>query len=441
MQEQLSLRNNLIWFAVSILFAFLIWVIATTQANPIGERGFSRIPVQIEVPDGFILTNDPTSSVRVDVRAQQSVLNRLTNDDIIVRADLSNLESGQHVVPLQVNIARTASADTQPTQINVTLEQSVTQQKPVQLEITQAPAADLDYDPPLPDVLQVQVSGASNQVAEIVAVRGELDLSQQRTSFEIDVPLVPIDIEGNVVSGVTVTPRNTRVSVALAQRDDVQQVSVRPNILVTSLPEGYLLESISYEPQTVFLSGSPSALQGVGTSVNTNPITLLGRTDDFTLEVPLSLPSSDLIVLNDASTITVTVGISAQSSAVQLDNIPITVIGAGDGDQIAVSPPNISVVLNGAIDTLEDLTSDDLEAIVDVSGLVSGTYELEPNIVVQQGQIVVDSRTPLPSLVSVTIDEFNESSSPEATADAPTENTPTTNSVTPTVTPRDTNSD
>lgn len=403
------------WFAISTVLAFFIWLIATTTANPIEERGFSRIPVQIDVPAGLILTNEPTRNVRVDVRAQQSILNRLTADDIIVRADMSMTQPGQYIVPLIVDIARTANADTQPTQITVYLEQVITQQKPVQINVLNPPAADIDHNDPVPDALQVQVSGASNRVSEIVAVRGDIDLSQQRASFEADIPLIAVNADGETIDGVTVTPRTTRVTVALIQREDVQQLPIRPNLLVTTLPPNYRLESIRYEPQTIFISGSPIALRAVGSALDTEPINLAGRTETFTINVPLALPSDELIILSEDNFVTVTVGISPQTSVLQIDDVPVTIIGLDPIYTAQISPPSISVLLSGAIGELDGLTSADLEAVVDVNNLTVGTHELIPAIVVKQRQVNIDTKTPLPSSVNVSILTVQPETTPEAT--------------------------
>src|SRR5215207_4336952 len=131
---QNSIINNLLWFMASLALAVLVWFVATLEANPVGEARYS-VDVQILKDDGTIITNNPRSSVQVFIQAQANVLNLLDAEDIVVTADVRGREPGTYTVPLAVSISRPARADTQPAQITVSLEQLVTRQKPVRVNI------------------------------------------------------------------------------------------------------------------------------------------------------------------------------------------------------------------------------------------------------------------------------------------------------------------
>ena len=395
--------NNILWLAGSIALAFVVWFFAVVQANPIVQTSFNNIAVQFEYDDGLIITNDPRDMVRVIIRAQQSVLGLLTREDIMVRADLRGRGPGLYTIPLSVEIARTAVADTQPAQITVQLERVEAQQKPVNIYVTAPPAVDYGHDDPVADVLQALVSGASGEVASVALVRADVDMSDRRSSFEVDVPLIAYDAQGQRVPDITVEPRTARVSVNIFQRDDVQPVSVRPNILVETLPRGYVLQSIRYEPQVVYLSGSPGELSALGGAISTEPVSLDGRTADFSISVPLALPSTGLLVLSDPSTITINVGITAQTRVLQLENIPLELVGVPAGFEVRVQPEAVSVVLNGPLTVREGITAQDVQALIDLSGAAAGTQERSPTILVKQGQVSVDTITILPPVINLTI--------------------------------------
>lgn len=120
---------NLSWLLASFLLAFLVWILATVQADPIAQQTLASVPVTIVTREGYTVIDLPRPpTVRVIVRGQQSAISLLTADDLSVRANLTEADIGQVTVPLTVNIGRRGiySADTQPSQITVTVDQITT---------------------------------------------------------------------------------------------------------------------------------------------------------------------------------------------------------------------------------------------------------------------------------------------------------------------------
>jgi YbbR domain-containing protein len=404
MAQRSSLMYNLSWLAASFVLAFLVWILATVQADPIAQQTLSNVPVTIVMRDGYTVIDMPrTPTVRVIVQGQQSAIRLLTMDDISVRANLTDAEPGQITVPLTVTIGRRGiyAADTQPSQITVTVDEITTAQKPLEVNVTAAPPVDFAYDPPQADMLQAAVTGASSKVNQVVAVRAQLDLSNRRNPLDIVTPLVPIDVQGNRVNDVTVEPRTTTVSVNIYAREDVRQLTIRPAIELDTLEAGYMLTSIGYEPQTLYVSGSADHLSQLPATVETAPINLSGRTEDFSVDVEVELPD-DVVILSGSNTVTVTLGISAQTTARQIDTVPIEVIGLSEGFTAALTPDIISVVISGPVSVVNQISPLDVRAIVDLNGLPVGTQEVVPRVIIQQGRASLDT-TLLPAVVTVNI--------------------------------------
>jgi YbbR domain-containing protein len=422
-QLRAAITQNLLWFGISLVLAFFVWFFAIVQSDPIQAQTYRSITVQIVPDDGFIVANQPTNSVLVTLRAQQTVLAAITRDDITVSAALVGKTAGTHTVPLNVRVNRPGiiAVDTQPTQITVTLERVEVGQKPVRIVITNPPPADYAYDEPTPDIFQVEVRGSSSQVASVVYVQGEIDLGNERNPLETDIQLFAVDADGNRINDILLTPLTTRAQVNIYSRPDVKQVTVRPNIRFETLPTGYVFQSIRAEPQFVYLSGTPSELAAVGDTVTTAPIDLTGQTGDFEISVPLDLPSNQLLVLSGDNAINVNIGIAALVTARQIDNVPVEVIGLPRGATITLTPPTVSIVLNGAITVVEDLTSKDVQAIIDMNGLASGNYERVPNVIIKQGQVIVDNYQLLPPRITVNlvVPTPQPENTPEATPETP----------------------
>ena len=149
------------------------------------------------------------------------------------------------------------------------------------------------------------MSGAASLVSQVVAVRGQLDLSASRNPLEVDLRLHAIDADGNRVNGVELEPQTAAVAVNISRRDDIRQIAVRPNVLLSTLPDGFTLKNQSYEPESLFVSGAPDQLEKISDTLLTAPISLEGREAGFVTSVPVQLPDGELFVMGGDSNITV----------------------------------------------------------------------------------------------------------------------------------------
>lgn len=415
-----ALLRHLMWLGASFILAFLVLVVAKIQADPVIEEPFSRIPIQLTPDDGVIITNDPSRVARVFVRAPSSVVNLLVSEDITVSADLEGLGAGTHNVPLVANIARNspASFNTQPAQVTVTLALLESRLKPVHIDTIQPPP-NLAFEMTNQSIQQATVSGSPDQLATVAEVVGTLNLSNVTGSFESNLDLRAVDSDGNAVEDVTIEPAIVSVDVDISQREDTREVAVRPVILFDTIDENFEFRNLTdWEPRTVIINGSPEALAELGNTVDTEPITLAGRTSDFTVDVALALPDDDFVILSGESMISVEIEISEQLITLPLENIEISAIGLADGFEATITPEIISVVLNGPISLLDGVTVEDVQAVIDLNGLEPDTHDIAPRISVN-GQIVsTENVTILPQRVTVILTAPVPEATDEATAEA-----------------------
>ncbi|MBC7870950.1 MAG: hypothetical protein H7Y09_08935 [Chitinophagaceae bacterium] len=394
-----KIGHNLFWFAASLALALMVWIVATMQADPISERAFSGIAVQIEPDTGLLIVGTPPRPVTVLVRAQQSVLSLLTSQDITVHADLAGKGPGTYAVELDVQVARRAVADTRPRQTSVTLEEIQSRLVEVRPNITLEPPLGFQREAPTFSASQVLVSGASSQVQRVVAVRVTSDLSQQRTTLQEDAQVIAIDAEGNSITDVTLEPQSVRVTVPITRREDVREVSITPNIDTGSLADGYIITSLGYEPQTVFVSGN---LTQIPDSLFTQRISLANRTQDFEITVPVVLPGAGLLILGQQDVI-VSVGISALTITRQFENIPVAIIGLAEGLEAQPVTTQVTVLITGPQAELQLLEPEDLQVVLDLNSLLADTYELTPVVSNSQGPLDLENVSVLPATIGVTI--------------------------------------
>ena len=405
-----DLAGNLLWLAVSLLLASGIWYIAVTSADPIGKKSFRSIPVQIVPSQAAEMTNSRLRTVTVTIQGLQTTISDKRADDIVVRADLSRLGPGTHTVPLEVTV-RQPDTDSlrrlvklvQPAQIIVELEPLESHEKKIVIELLEAPPIGFRHDEPAPNVTEVLVSGAASRVRQVVAVRGHLDLSASRNPIEVDLRLYAIDADGNRIDDVQLEPQTATISVNIARRDDIRQIAVRPNVLLDTLPDGFTLKNQSYDPESIFVSGAPEQLGKISDTIFTEPISLVERQEGFVTTVPVQLPGDDLFVMSGDNNVTVSIEIIPIIDSRQIDNIQVAHIGMDGEYSVSIVPKAVSAIVTGPVVTVDALTVENIQVVVDLHGLAPGVYDQEPSISINQGDLSEENVSLLPDVVNVEI--------------------------------------
>src|SRR5258706_5716429 len=129
--------ENLGTFALALILAILVWIVALNEENPIEEAPFSQ-PVAIALrntPANMILISPGATEASVTIRAPRQVWQTLTEQQISVAADLSQLGPGTHVItPTAIVTADNAKVvKIVPANITVVLEREETRACPVKL--------------------------------------------------------------------------------------------------------------------------------------------------------------------------------------------------------------------------------------------------------------------------------------------------------------------
>lgn len=404
-----DLAGNALWLVISVVLATGVWYIAVTSADPIDTRRFSGIPIQYIPSPATVMTNNPLRFATVEIQGSQSAVTSRRSEDIVVRADLTNLGAGTHTVPLDVRVAWPESIsirrqeESQPSQITVELEPIETISRPLNIVVVDPPPLGYRNDVPETERLEMSLSGAASIVSQIIEIRGDLDLSSYRSPVELDVRPYAVNADGDRVGGIELETQTVTIAVNITRRDDVRQIAVRPNVRVDTIPTGYSLASVSPDPRSLFVGGPPVQLANISDTLFTAPISLEDRQTDFELSVPVQLPSDDLFVMGGENSITVTIEILPIIATRQIDNIVVNVIGLDANYEVAIVPQNVSAYINGPVSQVDVLTSEDIQVVVDLNGLEPGVYDLPPSVGISQSDLTEANVSLLPAVLNVEI--------------------------------------
>jgi YbbR domain-containing protein len=420
------LAKNFGTLLTAFVLAVIVWVSAVIASDPNEEHILDR-PVQIEIigqDPNLQIMGELTRDVSLVLSAPSSVWTTLNNDPQSVRAwvDLSNLGPGVHDVPVQIQIVphlvRLISQD--PQQISVTLDSIITQVFPVNLIIKGEPPVGYEAQSPRVDPSEVTVTGPVSLVTMVKEIRLTLDITNATQTINRDLTPLILDSEGRVVTGLTLTPDKITISQPITLQGGYRYVIVRA-VSTGQVANGYRLTNIFVTPVgVVVFSSDPQLVNNLPGYVETQPIDLTGKEDDFETLVNLNLPSG-ISVVGD-SKVLVQVSIAAIESSLAI-SLPVDIIGLSPGLEASVSPTTVDVILSGPVPILNTLGPTDVRVVVDLTGYDVGTYQFIPNVNILPDRVTKVSM--LPSTVEVTI----------TIAPTPTQTVTPSGTITPVQTP------
>jgi YbbR domain-containing protein len=396
-----KLLSGLATLLLSLGLAILIWMVASQENDPTLLQSL-QLPIDLVGQPENSTLNISTNSVVVVVEAPSSVLETLTPSDFSAVIDLSEVAVGEKLLlPVTINTKkpRVSVNSSSPATVSVRLDQLVSREVPVVLDIRGSVARGHTQGEPLIDPETITVVGTAEQVEPLAAARVTIFLNSVRDTFTATPFPIFYDRQGQIasVSGLdSVSTESVAVTIPVAESADFAEKII--DVDWRGQPaDGYRLLGISASPPSVLLQGAPSRLTAL-TQVTTEPIDITGLTETFSQQVTLVLP--DGITLDEVQVLTVTVEIEPiLSTAVY--NRPIEFQGIGEKFTATADPEEARVVLFGPLPILDALTEDEVHITVDAFGLVTGSYSLEP--VVSFPERGLELRSVQPPLITVEI--------------------------------------
>ncbi|MEW6716633.1 MAG: CdaR family protein [Chloroflexota bacterium] len=415
------LKHNLTAFLLAFAMAVAVWVSAVVMADPDKEELFPRpIPIQIiGLEPSLLLVGSIPQQAEITLRAPTSVWDQLLSDSeaIQITADLTGLEAGTYIVPLQpkINTEPVRIISLQPDTIRLTLEPLTTREFPVHLVVIGEPALGYQASPYTLTPNIVTISGPVSLVDQVAKVIVELHISGARDTISELLQPMAIDAQGAQISDISFNPDSLHILQPIKQLGGYRDVAVKVNI-IGQVANGYRVTNITITPPviTVF-SSDPARVSELPGYIETEPLDLTGARDDLDKRLTLNLPDGISVV--GEHSVLVRVSIAAVEGSVTI-SLPVERIGLNPGLQAVISPSSVDVILSGPLPELENLTSADVRVVVDLTGLVEGTYQITPLVDILLAHVNVE--TILPASIEVIL-----SPAPTPTPTEETEITPT----------------
>jgi YbbR domain-containing protein len=375
------LRNNTFVKILALFLAIALWYVVNYQVSPQGQYKQSVDTYRLNNvsltakfdPDHLAIVRIP-KTVTVELRGTSYALGRdnLSPQNYEVYVDLHGLTKGTHLVPVKYSgFPMDLSVRVIPEQVEVVLEEKQDVAKDVTPQfigtLPQGYAAGEATMKPS----RVFITVPESRVKDIGQVQAVVNLEGQKSAVDVTVPLRVLDKRGNPMDA-EISPAEVRVTVPILSTFKV--LPIKLNITGES-PGGISIASLNLKPDKVTVSGPADAINKLtfypGPKIDLSTI----KADQKLL---VKLPAVADNVKVDPETVELDVKL-AQASSRTFQDIPISIVGVGDGFNAAfVTPSNgkLNLTVKGTPENLATLKPTDLEPVVDVSGLDVGEQDV-----------------------------------------------------------------
>lgn len=400
---------------LSVLAAFVLWLVVVNVDDPVISKTYTSVPVEIQ--NGDVLTEqgkcyevmDGSDSINVVVTAHRSVIDGLSRDYIKATADLKSL-TALDTVPIEVRSVRYSdrieSVSTRDANLKLNIENLIKKEVAVSVGYEGEPADGYILAGVENALSTITVSGPESVVSLVERVMAVADIKGINRDFTVTEPLYAYDADGKVLEDERIHLSRT----------------------VTEIK--YIIYSTKEIPISSGFSGNPAAGFGTTGAVLTDPssVVIAGRGENYDdMEVVYISPDqvsvegadSDVsVTVNIADymptgvrfadpefdqNVTVTVGVAQNSRKiieVPLSNITIDNVPDGYVASIAEISPTIPVEIQGIGDAFDRYSGDLVIGRIDASTLVPRSAPAPDGALTpgeNDGQVLLD----LPSGISL----------------------------------------
>ena len=385
------ITNNFGLKLLAALFAVILWLVVVNIDDPKISQRFST---SVVIENTEYLTSqgkyfeivDDTNTVVFTVTAKRSYIEKLSNTDFKAVANMENAvidsEKNEGKVPIEVTALRYGSLVTisKATQnLEIALDNLAQNQFIVGVETTGTLPEDcaLGEVSARPNLLKV--SGPESVVSRIDHVTASIDVTNMTTDVVASVIPILYDSDGNVIEKKDLTLNMSTVTVTVRILD-IKDVALIFNVTGTPA-DGYAYMDMEYEPKTIAIKGTASALNNV-TAINIpqNALDISGARSDITqvIDVAEYLPDGVAVVDPSQAKVRVTVHIAQLSTrVVNLFPSSIRVLNLQEGYTLNFDTAVVRVNVSGIAADLLALDTNNIIARIDAGQLTPGTHEVE----------------------------------------------------------------
>lgn len=389
-----SVMRKIVTALLCLLTAFALWTYVVTVVGPEYKDTFRDIPVSyIGMSDlqdkGLMLISEGTPKVTLELSGNRSDLNKLSPANISVTVDLSKIElpgknALNYSVSYPVNVTQDAVTvqNGSPAGIVVEIVRRKTKEIPVKVETLGTMPEDYIKEKPELELETIRISGPEDVVDRIEEACIQIELNEETKSTItgeftytlVDADHEPVDAKYIQVAGEEA--QTITVTIPIKRTKEIP-------LVIKIIPGGGATEhnsSIVIDPQTIQISGSEAALEGLE-MLEIGTIDLSSVLTEEVKKFPIVLPEG---ITNETGIAEATVTISFPTLETRtLSVTQFELINVPEGMNVTVNTKVVDVQIRGTKVVLNELDAEDVIITVDCSGAEVGNQRLECSVTVK----------------------------------------------------------
>jgi len=363
-----KITENLGLKIASIVAAFVLWLVVINIDDPVINRTYTGIPVEILNED--VIENEGkcyevlggTDTISVVVSAKRSVLDDISRDYIKATADVKAL-TFLDTIPIEVKVTRYADAVDSVTSrtenVQLKLENVVERSIPIDFQVVGEVEDTYLLSGINPKFETVDVSGPESLVDSVALATCEVNVEGFDADESVIVPISLLNNDGGVITNDKLSMEQKHVSVSVI-------IWATKEIPITCSSSGMPADGYSVvgtpitNPASVKITGRSAYLSSMNSIViPPESVSVTGATETANITVDLGELLPDGIIFADDSfdgNVTVTVDIEANDRKivnVPVSNITVENVPEGYKATIVDIGPDLSVEVQGKGDSYD----------------------------------------------------------------------------------------
>ena len=315
-----KITDNLFLKLLSVFVAVILWLAVVNVSDAEGTVSF---PVGVTLLNTEVITEngkvfrveDGSDRVKITVRERQSVLRNLSGSDFTLTADMKKDLKYDSLVGISVQCKnKDINVDTEVTldrrNVEVSIEDSATEEFPVHVRHTSEPANGLVVGNLVPEQTVIKISGPISIVERIKHVEALVDVTGLSRNTVKTCSLNLYDAADGLIDTAYLSfvgkEEGIDVSVSLL---NTKTVPLRFGYSGTPA-ENYQVVGISCKPETIDIAGTSEVLSGLlRMEISPEAVNVDGIDEELQLVVDVSeyLPSGVILKNENEGSVVVTV--------------------------------------------------------------------------------------------------------------------------------------
>ena len=309
---KLKLTDNLFLKGLSVLIAIVIWLVVV---NINDAEITETYPVTVQLINTDVITGngkvfrviEGSDAVRVKVKARKSIVEQLKTTDFILTADMQKDLKYDRMVGITVecrnkNINIDENVTLNRSNLEVSIEDSATEQFPVYVRQAGEPSTGLVVGSMVPEQTIIKITGPVSIVERIKTVEAQVDVTGLTASTVKTCDLKLYDSVGGIIDStyLNYVGKTNGIDVTVSL---LNTKTVPLKFSYTGTPaENYVVKEISYKPEVIEIAGNADVLYSISRwEIPGEAVNVEGIDEELQLVIDLTqyLPSGVILKNED----------------------------------------------------------------------------------------------------------------------------------------------